>query len=159
MMKKSLVNYIMSQLVRPNPKFLGQLSQKELTGTTRTDLQNALDLCCFSQTLFFSPAIYIFIRSDRSLTSFNFFISSQRAAREWAVMCRTVQCVTLAGEKYAEGALWFGSVGINFASAAFTHSLSHPPPLLGLRLFTVAYTSISKHIPTLFFSFLSLSSF
>lgn len=94
------------------------------------DLQNPLDLCCFSQPLFFSPVIYIFIRADRSLTSFNFFFfPSRRAAREWAVMCRTVQRVTLAGEKYAEGALWFGSVGINFASAAFTHSLSLSPPL------------------------------
>ncbi len=37
------------------------------------DLQNPLDLCCFSQALFFSPVIYIFIRADRSLTSFNFF--------------------------------------------------------------------------------------
>lgn len=71
-MKKSLVNYIMSLLMRLNPKFPGQLSQKELTGTTRTDLKNALDLCCFSQALFFSLVIYIFIRSDLSLTSFNF---------------------------------------------------------------------------------------
>ncbi len=130
--------------MRLNPKFPGLLSQKELTSTIGTDLQTPLDLCCFSLALFFSPVIYIFIRADRSLTSFNFFFfSSRRAAGEGAVMFRTVQRVTLAGEEYAEGALWFGSVGINFASAAI-HSLivtcthTHTPfPLLSLRLLTV----------------------
>lgn len=132
MMKTISVNYIMSQLMRLNPKFPGLLSQKELTSTIGTDLQSPLDLCCFfSQALFFSPVIYIFIRADCSLTSFNFFFfPSLRGAREWAVMCHTVQRVTLAGEKYAEGALWFGSVAINLACTTFTHSLSHlSPPL------------------------------
>lgn len=52
-------------------------------------------------------------------------------------MCRTVQCVTLAGEECAEGALCFGSVGINLATATFTHSLSRtsaPILLLGPSL-------------------------
>lgn len=151
MMTKISVNYITSKLMRSNPKFPGLLSQKELTSTIRTDLQNLLDLCCFSQALFFSPVIYIFIRADRSLTSFNFFSSSRLAAREWAVMCRTLQHMTLAGEKYAERALWFGSVGINFASAAFTHSLSHPPPLLGFHPLTVALPHFhSLAFPSLF---------
>lgn len=130
MMKKISVNYIMSQLVRLNLKFLRLLSKKELTSTIRTDLHNPFDLCCvfFSQAFFFLPIIYIFIRPDLSLTSFNFFFlfffSSSQAAREWAALCCVVWCLTLAGEKCAEGALWFESVGINFASAAFTHSLS-----------------------------------
>lgn len=47
MMKTISVNYIMSQLMRLNPKFPGLLSQKELTSTIRTDLQSPLDLCCF----------------------------------------------------------------------------------------------------------------
>ena len=133
MMKTVSVNYIMSQVMRLNPKFPGLRSQeKSWPAQSGADLQNPLDLCCFSQALFFSPLIYIFIRADRSLTSFNFFFffppPSRRAVRERAVMCRAVQRVTLAGEKYAEGALWFRSVGINFASAAFTHSLSRTPP-------------------------------
>lgn len=81
-MKKISVNYIMSQLMRLSPKFPVLLSQKELTSTIRIDLQNPLDLCCFSQALFFSPVIYIFIRADRSLTSFNFLFPLGKAARE-----------------------------------------------------------------------------
>ena len=74
MMKTVSVNYIMSQVMRLNPKFPGLRSQeKSWPAQSGADLQNPLDLCCFSQALFFSPLIYIFIRADRSLTSFNFF--------------------------------------------------------------------------------------
>lgn len=49
------------------------------------------------------------------------------------VPCRAVRRMTLAGEKNAEGALWFGGVGINFASCCFhslivTHQLPLPAP-------------------------------
>ena len=53
MMRKISVNYIMSQVMRRNPKFLRLLPQKELTSTIKTDLQNPLDLCCsFSTSVF-----------------------------------------------------------------------------------------------------------
>lgn len=55
-------------------------------------------------------------------------------------MCRTVQRVTLAGEKYAEAAL-IGSVAINLASASLTHSLSHDfGSPFGLNHLTAALT-------------------
>lgn len=83
-MKKISVNYITSQLMRLNPKFPSLLSQKELTSTIRADLQNPLDLCCFSLALSFSLVISIFIRADHSLTSFNFlFPPGELRENEW----------------------------------------------------------------------------
>lgn len=135
------VNYITSQLMRPNPKFPRLLSKKELTSTIRPDLHSPSDLCCLSsQAFFFLPVIYIFIRPDLSLTSFNFFSLSRQATREWAAICRVVQYLTLAGEKCAEAALSYESVGINLAYAAFTHSLSPTTPVSSTHTHT--YTPI-----------------
>lgn len=154
------VNYIMSQLMRPNPKFPRLLSKKELTSTIRPDLHSPSDLCCLSsQAFFFLLVIYIFIRPDLSLTSFNFFFfSSRQATREWAAICRVVQYLTLAGEKCAEAALSYESVGINLASAAFTHSLSPstlPPPPHTYCSIYLQFNNFIFFLSFLFISFLS----
>lgn len=126
MMKKISVNYIMSQLVKLKPNLLWQ---KELTSTITADLHHPLHSCCcvfFSFHQHFSSLHSFTYLSGLIMLwhplTFCFLPASKWAAAAW----RWLQRLTLAGEKHAEGALWFGSVDRNFA--AFTHSVSPPKP-------------------------------
>lgn len=115
------------------------LPEKELTSTISPDLHFPLDLCCFSQALFFPPVIYIFIRADRSLTSFNFSpLSSQWAERKWAVMWRTVRMARDFGRwEICWGSIFIWKCGHKFLPLllSLTHchaipSSTQPPPSL-----------------------------
>lgn len=126
MMKKISVNYIMSQLMRLNPKFPSLLSQKELTSTISADLQNPLDLCCFSLALFFSLVISIFIRADQSLTSFNFLFPPGEAASERAVTCSAATARDFGRWEICWGSTLIWKCGHKFCLCCF-HSLIVAP--------------------------------
>lgn len=123
MMRKISVNYIMSQLLKPNPNFQRERADQHHQGWPSQSITFMLLWLFFlSPAVFLPPLIYIFIRVDHALTSFNIlFASGELRANQQR---RWLRRLTLAGEKHAEGALWFGRVDRNFTS--LTHC--HPPP-------------------------------
>ena len=137
MMKKISVNYITSQLMILNPKFPGLLSQKELTSTIGPDLQNPLDLCCFSQALFFSTVIYIFIRADRSLTSFNFFFFLSASCERMSSNVPYSAARDFGRWEICWGSTLIWKCGHKFCLCCFHSLIVTSPPLLGPHPLTV----------------------
>lgn len=129
--------------MKPGPKFPERCHGNRWPAQL-SDLQKPLALCCFFHSRFSSLQSFTYLSELIAVWHhlFYFFISPStslgRVSRN--VAYNAVQCVILAGEECAEGALWFGSVSINSASVAFTQSLW--PSSLQAHMFILGRTPV-----------------